>query len=329
MDGHMLNPLVSVIIPCYRQGRFLGTAIESVLRQTYPAVEIIVVNDGSDDNTREVAEGFGSRIRYVEQANGGLSSARNAGFQVARGEWTQFLDADDLIDPEKIESQVAAARADSSVDIVYSEFRFSDAGLESMRDAKCVTDISSDPFRLLAEKWERGLSIPIHCLLVKRTCLASSGGFDTNLPTHEDWDWHLRCALQRTKYLFVPGKTAVYRIHGENMSRDAARMRRGKLLCLQKLVVSRSLSREQRIFAREVYIFERLSEIAKQNRQGTSLARMRALMPPVRGSMLFQRLLWRAEMTILYRLLCATLSTGSSAKKHGTVGGTGTPTRHV
>ena len=82
-----MPPLVSVIIPCYRQAQYLREAVDSVLAQTYSPVEVIVVNDGSDDNTEEVAKSYGDRIRYVYRDNGGLSAARNTGLEHAHGEY--------------------------------------------------------------------------------------------------------------------------------------------------------------------------------------------------------------------------------------------------
>ena len=100
--------LVSVIIPCYNQAQYLPDALGSVLAQTYPHWECIVVNDGSPDNTEEVAQQWcekDNRFRYLHKQNGGLSSARNAGLDAAKGDYIQFLDADDAIHSEKLEIQ--------------------------------------------------------------------------------------------------------------------------------------------------------------------------------------------------------------------------------
>src|SRR5437867_450686 len=101
-----MNPLVSVIIPCFEQGRFLSDAIDSVLAQTYRNTEIIVVNDGSTDNTSEVAGRYGDRVRYFDLPHSGPSRPRNKGLCEARGEFVQFLDADDALLPTKLEKQV-------------------------------------------------------------------------------------------------------------------------------------------------------------------------------------------------------------------------------
>ena len=96
-------PLVSVIIPCYNASRFLAEAIESVLAQTHENLELVVVDDGSTDDSREIVRGFGERVRSEPLPhNQGVNFARNRGVEVARGEFVQFLDSDDLLRPEKI-----------------------------------------------------------------------------------------------------------------------------------------------------------------------------------------------------------------------------------
>ena len=99
------NPLVSVIIPLYNQKQYIGRAIKSVLRQTYSPIEIIVVNDGSTDNPHEILISYLDKIRIITQSNKGLAAARNAGFNIAKGKYIQFLDADDTILKNKIETQ--------------------------------------------------------------------------------------------------------------------------------------------------------------------------------------------------------------------------------
>jgi glycosyltransferase involved in cell wall biosynthesis len=94
------RPLVSVIIPCYKQAEYLAGAIDSALAQTYSPVEVVVVNDGSPDDTEKVALSYGDAIVYVGRANGGLSAARNSGIACAKGRFLKFLDADDHLHPE-------------------------------------------------------------------------------------------------------------------------------------------------------------------------------------------------------------------------------------
>ena len=123
------TPLVSVIVPAYNNAHFLPAAIDSILNQTFDNFELIVVDDGSTDNTQAVLAGFGDRLRYVRKANGGPSSARNLGIQMARGQLIAFQDADDLWLPEKLALQVAYFHLHPEVGVVFTDaVRFDAAG---------------------------------------------------------------------------------------------------------------------------------------------------------------------------------------------------------
>src|SRR5690349_3602213 len=100
-------PKVSVIIPTYNRAQFIARAVDSVLEQTYKDFEIIVIDDGSSDNTQEILKAYEGKIRYVYQQNKGISAARNRGIQEAKGEYIAFLDSDDVWKPEKLSVQVA------------------------------------------------------------------------------------------------------------------------------------------------------------------------------------------------------------------------------
>jgi glycosyltransferase involved in cell wall biosynthesis len=113
---------VSVVIPCYNAEPFLGEAIESVLRQTVPPGEVIVIDDGSIDRSVAVAQSFGAAVRVIQHANGGPSLARNRGIEEARGEWIAFLDADDLWLPEKMEKQLALLEGQEEVACVHTHY---------------------------------------------------------------------------------------------------------------------------------------------------------------------------------------------------------------
>src|SRR5439155_23564909 len=102
------RPLISVLIACYNGGRYLAEAIESVLKQTYPRVELIVVDDGSDDDSADVARRFGSALALVSQPRAGIGAARNRAVSLATGDFLAFLDADDRFLPDKLERQMAA-----------------------------------------------------------------------------------------------------------------------------------------------------------------------------------------------------------------------------
>ena len=178
-------PLVSVIIPCYNQGHFLGEAIRSTLDQTYPRVEIIVVDDGSDDRTPEVARSY-SGVRYVRQDNQGVSAARNAGFTLSRGEYVVFLDSDDRLRPEAIAANLAILDRERGAALCFG------------RTVQFHPDGKTNP----AANWvgvEPYLDLlcrnPISCpgsAMYRRRVLDSVGGFDPSLVPAEDYDMYLR-----------------------------------------------------------------------------------------------------------------------------------------
>lgn len=143
------RPRVSVIIPCHNYGRYLGEALNSVRTQTFRDLEIIVVDDGSTDETPEVIAGFAdSRLRHRRTMNRGVSAARNAGLDMARGEFIAFLDADDRWHPDKLERQVALMDAEPSLALVFSDLqRFSDDGLPGETQFEQVPELKSLPMR--------------------------------------------------------------------------------------------------------------------------------------------------------------------------------------
>ncbi|MGH9916397.1 MAG: glycosyltransferase family 2 protein, partial [Pyrinomonadaceae bacterium] len=120
----MSEPLVSVIVPNYNYGHFLRETIESALAQSYQNREIIVVDDGSKDNSDEVIKSFGDQIKPVFKENGGMSSALNAGLKVSRGEWIALLDADDLWLPDKLEKVMSRAKANPNATLIYHKMRW-------------------------------------------------------------------------------------------------------------------------------------------------------------------------------------------------------------
>jgi len=170
--------VVSVIIPSYRSGSIVGAAIESVLAQSRPADEIIVVDDGSPagDRTERVCAGFGEPVRYIRRANGGASAARNTGIAAARGDWLAFLDADDLWDAEKLEQQLraVAAHADATFSVTAS------LAWSAREECYCLYqwDGPPDPAVMRAELLVRNIFTgACSSLLVRREVLESVGNF--------------------------------------------------------------------------------------------------------------------------------------------------------
>jgi len=209
-----MSTTVSAVIPSYNYGRFVVEAVESVLAQTYrPAVEVIVVDDGSTDDTRERLAPFGDRIRYVHQQNRGLSGARNTGIREARGDWVGFLDADDVWHREKTELQVSVGAA-HGLDLI-------GAPRQSERPETLPKD---PPFaRLDVRHFLTSTPIFPSGTMVRRRCFDAVGLFDEGLRSVEDRDMWLRLAA-RFPVGRVDSPCCFYREHGGQMSRRAGRM---------------------------------------------------------------------------------------------------------
>jgi glycosyltransferase involved in cell wall biosynthesis len=245
--GEILNPLVSVIIPCYNQARFLSDAIDSLKAQTFIDWECIIINDGSSDNTHEVTLALAindQRIHYVEQENQGLSGARNTGLDHAQGRYIQFLDADDLIEPDKLSLQVESLSNITGLALCYSDYRHCPENnvMETIRRDNFPPPrfIMSKPLHDIAARWETQFSIPVHSYLFDARLFSEYGiRFDITLPNHEDWDCWMRIFALTPVIKLTPGALAIYRICNTSMCVDRQQMYQG---------FSQAIRKQQRIF---------------------------------------------------------------------------------
>lgn len=214
--------LVSVVIPCYNQGRFLGEAIESVLHQSYRDFEIIVIDDGSTDSTRQVA--LGQPVRYFSQSNQGLSAARNRGIREGQGEYFVFLDADDRLLPGALRAGVDALIEHPKCAFAFGAYRVIDENGSTLADPIPGPHGAFDYRSLL-----RGNCIEMHATVTYRASVFETiGVFDPNLKASEDYDMYLRVARQLPICHFDTC-VAEYRMHPANMSRDPRLMLRSVL----------------------------------------------------------------------------------------------------
>ncbi|HJV36719.1 glycosyltransferase family 2 protein [Geomonas sp.] len=227
-----MQPTVSIIVPVYNCEKYVAQAIDSVLGQGYPAVECIVVDDGSTDGTAEVARSYGARVRYLRQDNQERSAARNNGIAQATGSYIGFLDADDLLLPGKLAEQVAFLEGHPEYDVVYS--RVSYFREESGRDGYTVRrpTPSGDILPLLIYTNFITMNSP----LFRRDAVARVQGFDTAYCRYEDWDFLLRLALTGSRFGFLDSCNAACRMHGENTVKDLLRMFEAKLAVARKVV---------------------------------------------------------------------------------------------
>jgi glycosyltransferase involved in cell wall biosynthesis len=216
----MQPQLVSVVIPAYNAQQFVGQAIDSVLAQTYRQFEIIVVDDGSIDDTRLIVQQFGSAVRYIYQPNRGLSAARNTAIRNARAEIIALLDADDLWEPEFLTKMVAQLDRHPEAAAVYCGFRYIDAHGEVKGEPSLKI---APPNRFYETLICKGNWL-VPCAVIFRKRLAEEAGlFDESLRASEDADlWTRLSALY--PFVGVPEGLAMYRRHDSNMTKDPERM---------------------------------------------------------------------------------------------------------
>jgi glycosyltransferase involved in cell wall biosynthesis len=203
---------ISVVIPAYNAAHFLPRSLKSVFAQTLEPMEVIVVDDGSSDNSAQVAKSLGAKV--VTRPNGGLSAARNTGIQNASGEWIALLDADDLWAPHKLQSQAALVRGDTV--LVYTGIRiFDDHGTRK-------TCPAVDP-SATREILRYGNPITPSSVIAKRDALSRDGGFREDIRACEDWEMWVR--LQRLgTFEAVPDPLTEYYVSPSSLSANPQRM---------------------------------------------------------------------------------------------------------
>lgn len=212
--------LISVIIPCYNYGRFLPDAVNSVLGQKKDelAVEIIVVDDGSTDDTAAVAQGMGSAIRYIHQENQGLSAARNTGIRAAHGDYLVFLDADDLLTSGTLASHLdnfaVHPELDVSVCLSLQTFSSDSERRNYLWPLKCA--------HLDMHLCHSNIS-PVHTFMLRAEAAQEIGFFDPDLKACEDQDYWLRCAALGKRFGANPEGLVIYRQHGQSMTSQMSR----------------------------------------------------------------------------------------------------------
>lgn len=235
-------PLVSIIIPCYKQAGFLPDCIASLQAQSYPHWEAIIINDGSPDNAREIALDLCSkdlRVRYVEQRNRGASAARNSGLRAAKGELIQFLDADDKLESDKLRTQAEFLKLHHEIDIVFGDARYFTTEEPEIREYGFYAYGKKEPW--IPALWQatgntleklliRNL-FPINCPLLRCAVFKVVGEWNERLEAVEDWEYWIRCAAANMRIGFynAPNSFALIRWHAASVTHDSARIDRAAL----------------------------------------------------------------------------------------------------
>jgi glycosyltransferase involved in cell wall biosynthesis len=224
---------VSVVIPTYNYGHYVGAAVESVLAQTYQPDEVIVVDDGSTDDTAGRLVPYMSRISYIHQHNQGLPAARNRGIKAARGKYVALLDSDDLWHPRKLESQIQFLHQSPETGLVACEMiRDIERGWPELNGS-----LSRSPRRFSVEDLLVRSRFGPSSVVVHRDCFDKVGLFDTGLRSAEDRDMWLRIA-SCFPVVKIDAPLWWYRLHGGNMSSAAVRMEENEMMVLRRTLAN-------------------------------------------------------------------------------------------
>ena len=206
----MEGSLISCIVPVFNGERYLGEALDSILAQTYRPFEIIIVDDGSTDETARVAARYGTRISYLRQPNQGSATAKNLGLSATRGEFIAFLDADDLWHREKLARQMARILEKPGIDLCFSRFQHF-----------WMPELAEEAKHYEGHPLSKPLSAYlVSSLLVHRSVFKRFGQFDNGLRGNENMIWYLRAAERGAFIEVVPGVLTYRRLHGKNITRE-------------------------------------------------------------------------------------------------------------
>ena len=251
------QPLVNVIVPSYNAAKFICETLDSVLSQTYSNIELIVVNDGSKDDTDAVVRAYQSakndpRLSYFSKLNTGVSDTRNFGFARSRGEYVAFLDADDLFLPNNLAEKVKALDAAPSAGMAYSaSICFGESGIIRIQEASIPTGNALEPLI----DFTAGLNSP-SSNLIRRRCFEAVGGFDVKLSTSADWEFWVRLS-ESWDVVALSEPLIKYRVHGAQMHLNIALMERDMnyaMLKLRKLGLFRGPGKFRKCLAKHAFM---------------------------------------------------------------------------
>lgn len=229
----MSQPLVSIVIPCFNAESYIAEAIQSALEQTYTNCEIVVVDDGSTDRSLDVVKGFGNRLRWFTGPNRGGCAARNQGVAEARGEWIQFLDADDWLVPDTVERKLKLSLNETQVKVIWCS-----AVARKEKDRGIVKFNYPEKVGIL-EMIRNGMSVQTSSPLHRKLDLLELGGFDESLPCAQEYDLHIRLAKSGFVFFVDPDIGGIIRIVKGSVSRESIpRMQMTRVEVIRKYFMS-------------------------------------------------------------------------------------------
>ena len=248
MDLKKIRTGFSVIIPAYNAHTTIAKAIDSVLAQSYPAAEIIVVDDGSTDATAEQVASYGTRVKLVQQSNQGVSVARNRGAQEANGDWLTFLDADDWYYPNRLALYAQLLAQKPELNFLTGDFDYINPAGDHLRSSMASTQAG----RLMLEQAQEGVAVmqgetlglfieehfgDTHTLTLRKSTFTELGGYPQGFAVCEDVNFLIRLTAQSQRVGVVCEPTAAYLIHSNSATRsDPLRAQQQTLAALKTLV---------------------------------------------------------------------------------------------
>lgn len=217
----MSQPLVSVIIPTYNRAGLIPQSIRSAMAQTHSNLEIIVVDDGSTDNTRDVVASFGSAVQYFYKPNSGPSATRNLGIQKARGEFVAFLDSDDLWEPTKVEKQLQCFEQNPEAAMVSTNYRLIDLEGQIIKDPGSKPGYKPNAF-FVKDLLEIKFPFATPAFMIRKSVLEKIGAFNENLRISEDLDLLIRIGMNY-QIGYVDEVLISVRMHENHLMRETPR----------------------------------------------------------------------------------------------------------
>ncbi|MFC4739719.1 glycosyltransferase family 2 protein [Flavobacterium ponti] len=205
--------MISIIIPTYNQVEYIVSTLESVSKQSYEKWECLIIDDGSNDNTEEVIHQIiknDSRFKYFKKSNGGASSARNYGINIAKGEYIQFLDSDDCLHEDKLIKSIDAFKENKTSDIIISNFNMFNDSIYNLLPPYCSLENKVFDFNSILLDWDVTYTIPLHCAMFKKT-LFKEVRFDESIQSKEDWIMWVTIFQNGARATFLNQSLAFYR----------------------------------------------------------------------------------------------------------------------
>jgi len=243
------NPLVSIIIPVYNGEKYIEECLRSVYQQSYHPIEIIVIEDGSTDNSLNLIKQMPGEKKVIPQQNKDVSQARNVGIKNSKGQFIAFLDQDDVWEKEKLEKQVNAFREEPDMDLVFTDsFKFNDEGEKRHPIDKHKIASQLNDQNLFSTLIRKNVLMP-SAVMVKKESIEKAGLFDPGFKTCGDYEMWLRMAALGMKFLYLPEPLALYRQHAKNTYKKSGIMHEDRLKALEVAFANPALTPKHKSLA--------------------------------------------------------------------------------